>query len=352
MKKVISLCLTVALAVSLFAGCSCGRDSEIDKEAGYKVDKYIKLGKYKDFDYDIDQAKFDELLEFNTYESQGVYRAAKMGDEIEFSMSGYIAGKKVSDLSNRSIEVSTDKKNNALMTKVSKTLIGKEEGDTASIRVSGKDASLISKNKKKYTQDVVFKIKVKEVNEVRYPKVTDEWLNDESMVDASSVKEFFDMIEDELETEAIADLWQKAINNAKMTSWPPELYDKIKKEAEYDAEYEADRGNMTLKEYYKVNGYDKNTLEKEYLNQVKSTLVMWAIVREENIKVTKKDIEARYKEMLEVDLADDDDYKTVADVKKAYSKKEIKEGVYLDKAQKYVYDNSNVKKTYKVHNNK
>lgn len=351
MKKVIALCLTVALAVSLFAGCSCGRDSEIDKEAGYKVDKYIKLGKYKGFDYDIDQKKFDELLEEQTYEASEVSRAAKMGDEIEFSYTGYIKGKKVDDLSKDSVGVETDNPDNDYK-KFTDALIGKGKGDTATVKLSGADASKISKSKKKYTQSATFKLKVKEVSAVKHPKVTNEWVKDESNYDVNTADEFFKSLETELENNAVADLWQEAIDNAKMTSWPPKLYDKVKKESEQDAAYTADEWNMSLDEYYAMNGDTKKTLEKDYLNQVKSTLVMWAIVKEENIKVTKKEIEARYKELLEDDLAEDDKYKTIADVKKDYPESEIKEAVYLNKAQIFVYDHSNVKKTYKVHNNK
>lgn len=351
MKKVISLCLTVALAVSLFAGCSCGRDDEIDKEAGYKVDKYITLGKYKGFDYDIDQKKFDELLEEKTYEATEVSRAAKMGDEIEFSYTGYIKGKKVDDLSQDSVGEETDNPDNEYK-KFTDALIGKEEGDTATVKLSGADASKISKSKKKYTQSATFKLKVKEVSAVKHPKVTDEWAKDEGDYDVNTADEFFKSLETELENNAVADLWQEAIDNAKMTSWPPKLYDKVKKESEQDAAYIADEWDMSLDEYYAMNGDTKKTLEKDYLNQVKSTLVMWAIVKEENIKVTKKEIEARYKELLEDDLAEDDNYKTIADVKKDYPESEIKEAVYLNKAQIFVYDNSNVKKTYKVHNNK
>lgn len=351
MKKVISLCLTVALAVSLFAGCSCGRDDEIDKEAGYKVDKYITLGKYKGFDYDIDQKKFDELLEEKTYEATEVSRAAKMGDEIEFSYTGYIKGKKVDDLSQDSVGGETDNPDNEYK-KFTDALIGKEEGDTATVKLSGADASKISKSKKKYTQSATFKLKVKEVSAVKHPKVTDEWAKDEGDYDVNTADEFFKSLETELENNAVADLWQEAIDNAKMTSWPPKLYDKVKKESEQDAAYIADEWDMSLDEYYAMNGDTKESLEKDYLNQVKSTLVMWAIVKEEDIKVSKKDIEARYKELLEDDLAEDDNYKTIADVKKDYPESEIKEAVYLNKAQIFVYDNSNVKKTYKVHNNK
>lgn len=353
MKKVISLCLTVALAVSMFAGCSCGRDSEIDKEAGYKVDKYIKLGKYKGFDYDIDQKKFDDLLEEKTYEAEDVSRPAKKGDEIEFSYTGYVDGKEISDLTQNNIAAETDQKDNAVYKKMTDALIGKQKGDTASVKLSGADASKISKSNKKYTQDVTFKLKVKQVSAVKHAKITDEWVKEESNEDdAKNTKEFFAVIEDELETNAAADLWQKAIDNAKMTSWPPKLYDKVKKEEEQDAAYAADEWDMSVQEYYDMRGDTKESLEKEYLNQVKSTLVMWAIVKEEDIKVTKKEIEDRYKEMLEVDLADDDDYKTIADVKKNYPESEIKEAVYLNKAQQFVCDNSTIKKSYEVHNNK
>ena len=100
-----------------------------------------------------------------------------------------------------------------------------------------------------------------------------------------------------------------------------------------------------------MNGDTEESLEKEYLNQVKSILVMWAIVKKEEIKVSAKEIEQRYNDLF-VELKDDEEFKSMADVKKEYSKAEVKEAVYLDKAQKFVYKNSDVKKTYKVHNNK
>ena len=108
MKRVISLLLAVALVTTLLVGCSCGQDKKIDKEAGFEVDKYIKLGEYKDFTYNIDQKKFDEMLAEKTYEATEVNRAAKMGDEIEFSYKGYVDDKKVKDLSQDDIAAETD----------------------------------------------------------------------------------------------------------------------------------------------------------------------------------------------------------------------------------------------------
>ncbi|MCR5430457.1 MAG: FKBP-type peptidyl-prolyl cis-trans isomerase [Eubacterium sp.] len=350
MKKLLSIVLTVALAITMFTGCSCGYGKKVDKEAGFEVDKYIKLGKYTGFNYDITQKKFDELLDEKTFEATEVSRAAKQGDEIEFSYTGYINGKNVDDLSQNSVAVETNKNDNDVYKKFTDALIGKKKGDHATVKLSGADASKISNSKKKYTDEVTFKLKVIDINEVKYSKVTDEWVKDESEEDASNTKEFYDIIEVELEDNAKADLWQKAVDNATMSSWPPELYNKVKEEEEADARYNADQWDMSLNEYYKMNGDTKESLEKEYMNQVKSILVMWEIVKEEEIKVTDEDITKKYEELFN-SVKDDGDYKTVDDLKKDYSKKEIKEAVYLEKAQNYVYDNSNVKKTYKVPTN-
>ena len=344
------------------------------KEAGYDVDKYIELGKYTGFKYNIDQKKFDEMLEEKTFESEAVNRPAKKGDEIEFSYTGYIKGKKVKDLSQDNIAAETDQKDNAVYKKFTDALIGKEKGDTATVKISGAEASKISNDKKKYTDEVSVKLKVIEVSKVEHPTVTNEWVKSESGEDANTVEEFYAIMEQELVDNATADLWQKAVDDATMNSWPPELYSKVKEEEEADAAYNADQWNMSLDEYYAMNGDTKETLEKEYMNQVKSTLVMWAIVSKEDIKVSKKEMEEKNKKLqrevidikkdkvskkemeeryndLFTELKGDNGYNTIEDVKKDYSKAEIKEAVYLQKTQNYVYKNSDVKKTYTVHNN-
>ncbi len=320
---------------------------EIDEEAGYNANEYIELGKYTGFNYLINQKKFDDLVKEKTFSSESVSRAAKEGDEIEFSYTGYVDGKKVKDLSQENVAVETNQKENAVYSKFTDALIGKKKGDTVTVSIPGKDASIISKDKKKYDGTVTFKLKVEDVNKVDYAKVTDDWVKNESNEEVDTVKDFYDVVEAELDETATADLWQKAIDNATMTNWPPELYNKVKEEEEADARYNADQWDMNLKEWYAMNNETEDSLKKEYLNQVKSTLVMWAIVKEEHITCSDSDIEERYQELFE-ELKEDGEYKTLDDVKKDYSKSEIREAVYLDKAQQFVYDNSNVKKTYKV----
>ena len=96
--------ITIVLILAAFAGVIYYSKvvkpaKEIDKQAGYNANDYIKLGKYTDFKYIISQKKFDELVDEKTFSSEAVNRAAKEGDEIEFSYTGYIKDKRVDDLS-------------------------------------------------------------------------------------------------------------------------------------------------------------------------------------------------------------------------------------------------------------
>ena len=320
---------------------------EVDKMAGYDVDNYIELGKYDDFKYVITQKKWDDLLEEKTYSSEEVNRAAKKGDEVDFKSTAYIKGQKVDDLSSDSTGVEIGNSDSKLYSKLSKALVGLKKGDTASVKVSGKLVSEASKDKKTYSGVVKYDLKVIAVSEVKHAKVTDEWVKNESDEDVDNVKDFYAAMELTLDEDAKADLWQRAVDNATMSSWPPELYQSVKDEAEADARYTAEEWDMTLDEWYAMNGDNEETLKREYLNEVKSTLVMWEIVKKEHLTATDKEIESRYNELFE-ELKSDGTVKTMDEVKKDYTDKEIREAVLLDKAQNYVYDNSTVVKSYKV----
>ena len=356
MKKFKKLIVPIAIVVILaaFAGAIYYSKvikpaKEVDEMAGYNANDYIELGKYKDFKYVISQKKFDDLLAEKTYSAETVDRAAKKGDEVEVSYTGLINKKKVDDLSQKDIGIDIgDKDNNKFLTDISNAVIGCKKGDIKTVKEIGAVASKASKSKKKYKEPVTFKVKVLGVSEVTYAKVTDEWVKDESDEDVDTAKEFYDVLETTLDENAMADLWQRAIDNAKMSSWPPELYKQAKEEEEADAAYNADQFNMTLDEWYAMNNQTEEDLDKEYLNSVKSTLVMWAIVKKEHITASDDEITEKYNELFEELKESDDQYKTIDDVKKDYSKDEIREAVLLQKCQQFVYDNSTVKKTYKV----
>ena len=147
--------VSIVLILAVFAGAIyyskvIKPSKEVDKMAGYKVDDYIELGKYKDFKYDISQKKWDDLLEEKTYSAEEVDRAARKGDEVDFKYTAYIKGKKVADLSAKSAGAEIGNADSELFTRLSNALIGKKKGDTVSVSVSGAVASEASKDKKKY----------------------------------------------------------------------------------------------------------------------------------------------------------------------------------------------------------
>lgn len=374
-KKLLSLVLTVALAATLFAGCGCGKkekaiNEEADKDAGYKIDKYIKLGEYDGLKYDIDQKKFDDLLEQKTYEATSVDRASKKGDEVEISYKGYIKGKKVADLSQSNVGVETANPDNEYK-KFTDAILGKKVGDKVKVKLSGEEATALSnKNrdeelngddysdvdpiiteKKEYKDEVTFKIKVLDVSVINHPKVTEDWVKYEcNEDDVNTVDEFFDLIDEELNAEADEDLWGQAVKNATLISYPQDLYDKVVEEKDADDNYEAAQNDMTLEQYRKDQGETEESLENQYMKEVKSTLVAWAICKYENITVSEKEIEKKYKDLFEA-VKEDKDYDTMEKVKEAYPKAEVKESVYFDKAREFVFKHAKKTKSYKRHNN-
>ena len=123
-----------------------------------------------------------------------------------------------------------------------------------------------------------------------------------------------------------------------------EMYDSVKEEFDSDAAYYADSYGITVDEYlYDFSGYTEESLQEEYLNEVKSNLVMWKIVEKENLTASSSEIEDKYEE-----LYADCGYDNVEDMKKDYTDKEIEEAVLLDKAMDVVYDNANITKSYSL----
>lgn len=129
-----------------------------------------------------------------------------------------------------------------------------------------------------------------------------------------------------------------------MNGYPQEMYDSVKEEFDSDAAYYADSYGITVDEYlYDFSGYTEESLQEEYLNEVKSNLVMWKIVEKENLTASSSEIEDKYEE-----LYADCGYDNVEEMKKDYTDKEIEEAVLLDKAMDVVYDNANITKSYSL----
>ena len=98
-----------------------------------------------------------------------------------------------------------------------------------------------------------------------------------------------------------------------------------------------------MSDYLDMYGYTDESLEEEYIYNVKSELVMWQLVKKLKLDVTDEEIEQKYEdEYEEVNM------NSVEEMKELYTKDEMREAVLLDKVQQYIYDNADIKFNYEI----
>ena len=349
-KLIVPIIIVVILAV--FAGVVYWAKvikpkSDINKEVGYNTEEYIKLGQVKGIEDDISQEEWDENLADETNEYDVVDRAAKETDQVDVDIVAYIDNKKVDDLSMKEASFYIGKNDDAADKKVYDKLIGTKAGQKLSLEVSGDEAKELAGSVEDYSgKKVKLEIKVRDVSELVVNKVTDKWVKEnlEDLYGVTTAKELYEwekqyIIESNLKER----LWKKVVDNATMSGYPADLYNDIVAELDGHIEAEAKDEGISVKEYKKQYQYTDEKLDEEYTYNVKSELVMWQLVKDLGFEASDDEIEEMYEnEYEEVNLD------SVEEMKKLYTKDEMKEAVLLDKAQQYVFDNAKISYNYKI----
>lgn len=318
----------------------------VDKEISYTPEEYIKPGQIKDFDYEITQQMFDDYIsEYNTY-YETVERACKEGDQVDFDYTAKINGKKDANLSQKEVGIDIGVHEGNVYDKFSNAMIGKKAGETVDITITGDEATYLSENGVKYTEDVAVTLKIRSVSGKVVEEMSDKWVKENLMEDYGfeTLQEVYDSAEIGLREEAEVALWEMAVEKAIMTGYPDSLYEDIVIEFTQDANASAEQWGMKTEDYlYGVEGYTDETLEEAYLFEVKSELLMWSLVKDLLLDTTDEEVESQYEE-----YAYQLGYETVDEMKQVYTEAEMRESVLLDKVHEYIYENSNVKISYKV----
>lgn len=349
-KLIVPIIIVVILAV--FAGVVYWAKvikpkSDINKEVGYNTEEYIKLGQVKGIEDEISQEEWDENLADETNEYDVVDRAAKETDQVDVDIVAYIDNKKIDDLSMKEASFYIGKNDDAADKKVYDKLIGTKAGQKLSLEVSGDEAKELAGSVEDYSgKKVKLEIKVRDVSELVVNKVTDKWVKEnlEDLYGVTTAKELYEwekqyIIESNLKER----LWKKVVDNATMSGYPADLYNDIVAELDGHIEAEAKDEGISVKEYKKQYQYTDEKLDEEYTYNVKSELVMWQLVKDLGFEASDDEIEEMYEnEYEEVNLD------SVEEMKKLYTKDEMKEAVLLDKAQQYVFDNAKISYNYKI----
>lgn len=195
---------------------------------------------------------------------------------------------------------------------------------------------------------VVFKVKVHEIKHKELPKMDDEFAKDVSEFDTlaelkNSIKEKIQKENDDKAKYETEDNAIKAVCDAVELEIPSGMIetevDNMVKDVEQRLQYQG----LTLEQYYTLSGKPEAVMRDEMKEtaekNVKSRLVIEAIIKAEDIKPEDKEVEEKLKEMAK------NYQKTEAEMlQNTYLKDYIIENMKVEKAIQFVIDNAKFKK--------
>ena len=194
----------------------------------------------------------------------------------------------------------------------------------------------------------VFKVKLHEIKKKELPKMDDEFAKDVSEFDTlaelkKSIKERLQKENDEKAKYETEDNAIKAVCDNVELEIPSGMIeteiDNMVKDVEQRLQYQG----LTLAQYYTLSGKTEAQVRDEMKEQaeknVKARLVIEAIIKAEDIKPDDKEVEEKLKEMAK-------NYKQTEEEmsKNEFVKNYITENLKVEKAIKFVVDNSKIKK--------
>lgn len=195
---------------------------------------------------------------------------------------------------------------------------------------------------------VVFKVKVHEIKHKELPKMDDEFAKDVSEFDTlaelkNSIKEKIQKENDDKAKYETEDNAIKAVCDAVELDIPSGMIetevDNMVKDVEQRLQYQG----LTLEQYYTLSGKPEAVMRDEMKEtaekNVKSRLVIEAIIKAEDIKPEDKEVEEKLKEMAK-------NYKKTEEemLQNTYLKDYITENMKVEKAIQFVIDNAKLKK--------
>jgi trigger factor len=264
----------------------------------------VKLGNYKSIevekveynvtDEDVER-ELKAIQEKNARIVDASDREIKEGDIVTIDFKGFIDGEQFEGgtAENQRLEIGS----NTFVQGFEEQLIGKKKGDKVDVKVTFPEDYF---NENLRGKEATFEVVIHEVKEKELPKLDDEFAKDVSEFD--TLEEYKNSIRERLEKEA---------KDREKIEFENKLVDKVVEEAEVDIpeamiehqiEHEIDDFNYRLRlqgldidQYLNLTNSKLEDLKKQIRplaeKRVKTDLVLEAIGKKENIKVTEEDID-------------------------------------------------------------
>ena len=282
-------------------------EKELLKEMNYGVSSmkdyfsnYISLGNYKGLTYEITQDMWDESVSDETNEYNTAKKVAEDTDQVAYNLTGYVDDKKDSNITHKDQEVIIGENSEGALKIISDALKGHKSGEE--ITIEGLNASDFATDGSDYSgKNVKFVAKITSVSKLSVEKVTDKWVKENYYDDygLENADDFYKWCKQSLIEDAKAELWSKVLESSVVNKYSETAYQRVIEEVDGDYNYNADFFGMTIDEYLEMNGMTEDDMEDEYMNALKSEMVMWAIVEKEGLanKITDEDIQNKWDEL-------------------------------------------------------
>lgn len=292
--------------------------SEIDKDHLKVVFSVIlkpevKLGKYKELGIKKDEVKVtDEEIEhelshireqFVELKDKKEGSKVENGDEAVIDFEGFKDGTPFDGGKGEDYPLTIG--SNSFIPGFEEALIGMKLNEEKTIDLTFPENYHVEDLKGAKVQ---FKVKIKEIKERIYPEYNEDFFKDLNMPEVNSLEELKSSIKEHIEGHKQSDIEDKYFEecltkvseNANMDI-PNEMVDEEVERMNHDFAERLKMQGMNIDTYMKVLGMDQEKLDETFKpeaeKRVKFRLVIEAVVKEEKIEVTEKEVNEYLSEM-------------------------------------------------------
>lgn len=310
------------------------------------LENYITVGNYKGLSYEITQDMWDECVADENTEYVTADKVVEDTDQVEYNLTGYVDNKKENDLTYEEQEITIGDGNEGALKTIEDAIKGHKSGDE--VTITELDADEFSTDGKSYVgKNTKFVVKITSVSKISVQKITDKWVKEFYKEDygLETTDDFYEWCKEYLIEDAKAEIWAQVLENSVVNKYSEDAYQRVIEEVDGDYMYNAEFFGMEYADYLEMNGMTEDDMEDEYINALKSEMVMWAIVKNEGLdeKLTDEDIQNKWDALFE-----EGDFESEEDMKSQYTDEEIRQGALMDMAVDWVYDHAHVDFNYTI----
>lgn len=330
--------LILAAALAAVGLTACGSQGENLAAKDYKATDYVTLGTYTGLEVNQIEEKasltdvetesvLQDALEQDATEREITDRASEEGDYLDIAYTCTQNGEVVDETGDTDASMQLGQYE-YFDEDGEQQLTGTKAGDTRTIVVDGGEDS----DSEAYTYEVT----VKRVYTYDVPELTDDYAKEQGYASAEEMKA--EIVSDTLESDneeyassAKDDLLQSVVSNSMNDGYPQTLYDETLEQL--DTSYQEFFG-ITIQDAF--DG-DEESLKAMVEDTLLQELVVEAVAEKENIVVTKADLDAYKKEIVE-----QYDYENVSDLENEYPDATLAESLLNEKVRDFLYEKAKI----------